>query len=59
MLGAEIKPAPLKEGEGTHGLQTGSLVGPAPPSAGRDLALGREGIVQLGHKQGLVSGRGI
>lgn len=59
MLGAEIKPLPLKEGEGTHTLQTGSLVGPAAPSAWRDLALRRVGIVQLRHKQGLVAGRGI
>lgn len=52
MLGAEIKPLPLKEDKGTHALQTGSLVGPAAPSAGRDPALRRGGIVQPGHKQG-------
>lgn len=56
MLGAEIKPLPLKEGEGTHVLQTGSLVGQAAPSAGKDLALRRAEIVQPEHKGGLVAG---
>lgn len=59
MLGAEIKPLPLKEGKGTHAFQTEKLVGPAAPPAGRDLALRRAGIVQPGRKQGLVAGRDI
>ena len=49
--GFRTKPSPLKQGEDTHTLQTGSLVWSAAPPTGRDLALRRAGIVQLRHKQ--------